>query len=106
LPARGLVKGKTQTIGFLTGSVIEVTSAMMTELGDVAREDGYGVYIADTKGELELTVKQAHELMAATAYSLPPLSTVALAIGEMTHAAFTMLMDGIENNNSQPKEVV
>ncbi|MCD4831143.1 MAG: LacI family transcriptional regulator [Anaerohalosphaeraceae bacterium] len=65
LLARALVNGKTQTIGFLTGSVIlEVTSATMAKLGDIAREGGYGVHMADTKGELDLTVKQAHELIA------------------------------------------
>ncbi|MCD4823651.1 MAG: LacI family transcriptional regulator [Phycisphaerae bacterium] len=64
LLARGLAQGKTHTIGFLTGSPdLKSVSAMETTLDDHASETGYGVYIAHTRGELDLTVKRANEFV-------------------------------------------
>ncbi|MCD4823688.1 MAG: substrate-binding domain-containing protein, partial [Phycisphaerae bacterium] len=52
------------TIGFLTGSpALEIVSTMETTLDDSAREAGYGVYIAHTRGELESTVSRANEFV-------------------------------------------
>lgn len=101
LLARGLVNGKTQTIGFLTGSLIlEVTAATMSQLGDVARKSGYGVHIADTKGELDLTVKQAHELIARGADGLIirgcfPEATVEELQAELDFSVPTVFIGGV-----------
>ena len=64
LLARSLSNGKTQTIGFLTGSPsYEIVWTMEATLDDCANKVGYGVYIAHTRGELELTVKRANEFV-------------------------------------------
>ncbi|MCD4824896.1 MAG: LacI family transcriptional regulator [Phycisphaerae bacterium] len=64
LLARSLSNGKTRTIGFLTGSpALGMVSTMETTLDDCASETGYGVYIAHTRGELDLTVKRANEFV-------------------------------------------
>jgi LacI family transcriptional regulator len=64
LLAKGLRKGKTQTIGFLTGSpTLEIVSAMVAKLDDCAGKIGYEVHTVHTKAELELTVKRANKLI-------------------------------------------
>jgi LacI family transcriptional regulator, galactose operon repressor len=65
LLARGLAKGKTQTIGFLTGSpTLEMVSAMTAKLDNFADDVEYGVYTVHTEGKLDLTVKRANDLIA------------------------------------------
>lgn len=44
--------------------------------------------------------------ISAAEYSNPTLSTVAQPIGKMVSAAFEMLMDGIDNGNNEPKQLV
>lgn len=63
LLARGLAKGKTHTIGFLTGSSFEVTSAMVIKLDDFAEKAGYEIHTVHTKAKFELTVKRANTLI-------------------------------------------
>ncbi|MCD4831978.1 MAG: LacI family transcriptional regulator [Anaerohalosphaeraceae bacterium] len=64
LVARGLSLGKTQTIGFLAGSPsLEITSTMEAKLDELANNAGYEVYVAHTKGNLDITVKRAHKLI-------------------------------------------
>lgn len=65
LLARGLRKGKTQTIGFLTGSpTLEMVSAMTAKLDNFADDVEYGVYTVHTEGDLDATVKRANDLIA------------------------------------------
>ena len=64
LVARGLSVGKTQTIGFLAGSPsLETTSTMEAKLDELANNTGYEVYVAHTKGDLDITAKRAHKLI-------------------------------------------
>ena len=64
LLARGLAKGKTHTIGFLTGSsILEITSAMVTKLDDFAERFGYEVHTVHTKAEIEMTIERAENLI-------------------------------------------
>ncbi len=64
LLARGLVKGKTNTIGFLMGSYhLETASAKVVVLDELAASNGYRVFVAYTKGELKKTKEAADELI-------------------------------------------
>ncbi|MCD4825342.1 MAG: LacI family transcriptional regulator [Phycisphaerae bacterium] len=42
----------------------------------------------------------------ATLYTHPPLSTIDTPVRKLTQATFDLLMDGIDNKNKEPKEVV
>lgn len=65
LLARGLRKGKTQTIGFLAGSPRhEILSAQTMVLDKFVDKAGYRLYVSYTMGELDRMVKTANELVA------------------------------------------
>ncbi|MCD4824830.1 MAG: LacI family transcriptional regulator [Phycisphaerae bacterium] len=65
LLARGLRKGKTQTIGFLAGTPKhEILSAQVMILDQLVDKAGYRLYISYTMGELDRMVETANELVS------------------------------------------
>ena len=65
LLARGLVQGKTNTVGLLTaGMSLEISSAKMIFLDDRLHRAGYRLYVSNTKAEARRTVAAAEELVS------------------------------------------
>ncbi len=65
LLARGLVKGKTHTVGLLMSSYqLETGATKVVVLDELASKKGYKLFVSYTKGELKRTVDSANELIA------------------------------------------
>ncbi|MCD4831427.1 MAG: LacI family transcriptional regulator [Anaerohalosphaeraceae bacterium] len=65
LLARGLVNGKTQMIGFLTGSIyLEMVSAAAMVASNALRKAGYDMQITATEGRFKPTQHCANDLVA------------------------------------------
>lgn len=63
--ARGLVKGKTNTIGFLVGPLqLEIAQKKVVAMDEIANCAGYKLLLSYTKGEIERTVASARELQS------------------------------------------